>query len=306
MNMCSQTTRKPIFVMESCVVAAAARARDVAQADTSADACLDAHGLCLLRGACNEQVCEACLAEVLQGLQCMLSLPATLSSKPSGRQFLTVSTSPAFAPIQEPKHRSDFMLALSPPVEAVLKAALTGLAGSILEAALGRHAELCELSAITSEPGAASQAVHSDGTWSTSHSRLITMFLALHDILDETMGPTHFWADTHAPSCFPDGRWRPPSESRAAEMTPTWYALHGGDAVLMDSLTWHCGGANASDRKRTLLVVSFREAAAEIEMQMADAATDAVGTRRPKARESDEYFSMRPELRGTLRLSDFR
>ena len=37
------------------------------------------------------------------------------------------------------------------------------------------------------------------------------------------------------------------------------FELRAGDAVLMDSLTWHAGGANTSDRTRTLLSASFEE-----------------------------------------------
>ena len=68
-------------------------------------------------------------------------------------------------------------------------------------AALGRDAELRELQVIVSEPGAAAQDVHSDSNWGTE--RLVTMFIALHDVLDERMGPTRFWPNTHAPRCFP-------------------------------------------------------------------------------------------------------
>ena len=137
-----------------------------------------------------------------------------------------------------------------------------------------------------SEPGAASQAVHSDDTWSAHGApRRVTLFLALHDIDDEAMGPTRFWPETHAPRCFPgrtsssttsslaclpviylsfclfpDERWLPPTEARVAQRPPScWFALSAGDAVLMDSLTWHCGGANSSGRRRTLLSASFVE-----------------------------------------------
>ena len=102
-----------------------------------------------------------------------------------------------------------------------------------------------------------------------------------HDIDDEAMGPTRFWPETHAPRCFPgrtsssttsslaclpsvyllpDERWLPPTEARVAQRPPScWFALSAGDAVLMDSLTWHCGGTNSSGRRRTLLSASFVE-----------------------------------------------
>ena len=93
--------------------------------------------------------------------------------------------------------------------------------------------------------------------------RHVTLFLALHDIDDEAMGPTRFWPKTHAPRCFPDERWLPPTEALAAERSSCWIALRAGDGVLMDSLTWHCGGANSSGRRRTMLSASFVEPAPE-------------------------------------------
>ena len=133
------------------------------------------------------------------------------------------------------------------PFAAALRAALAGEAGAILVAALGRDAELRELQVIVSEPGAAAQDVHSDSNFDIHAPRLVTVFIALHDLLDERMGPTRFWPNTHAPP------WRPPTEALAAERRSVWYALRAGDAVLMDACTWHRGGANTSGSRRTLL-----------------------------------------------------
>ena len=71
------------------------------------------------------------------------------------------------------------------------------------------------------------------------------------------MGPTRFWPNTHAPRCFPGEVWRPPTELLAANLRSVWYALHAGDAVLMDACTWHRGGANTSGTRRSLLAASF-------------------------------------------------
>ena len=76
------------------------------------------------------------------------------------------------------------------------------------------------------------------------------------------MGPTRFWPNTHAPRCFPDQIWVPPTASLAAERRSVWYALRAGDAVLMDACTWHRGGANTSGIRRALLAASFVEASA--------------------------------------------
>ena len=201
--------------------------------------------------------CAACLAAGLDGLERMLALPQTMAERMrsgvSLRHFVHVST--ASAAVAEPTTRSEFRMPFSSCFAAVLCASLAGEAGALLVAALGRDAELRELQVIVSEPGAAAQDVHSDSNWGTE--RLVTMFIALHDVLDERMGPTRFWPNTHAPRCFPGEVWRPPTELLAANLRSVWYALHAGDAVLMDACTWHRGGANTSGTRRSLLAASF-------------------------------------------------
>ena len=181
-------------------------------------------------------------------LERKLALPQTMAERmrgPSLRHFVPVCLASA---------------AVEEPFATALRAALAGEAGAILVAALGRDAELREVQVIVSEPGAAAQEVHSDSSWGAS--RVITAFVALHDLLDERMGPTFFWPNTHAPRCFPGGVWLPPTASLAAERRSVWYALRAGDAVLMDACTWHRGGANTSGTRRTLLAASFVEASA--------------------------------------------
>ena len=204
---------------------------------------LSRDGVAVTRAACPEAAgaaCAACLAAGLDGLDRKLALPQTMAERmrgPSLRHFVPVC--PPFAPC----------------FTAALRAALAGEAGALLVAALGRDAELRELQVIVSEPDAAAQDVHSDSNWGAS--RLVTVFIALHDLLDERMGPTHFWPRTHRPSCFSGEVWRPPTELLAAERRSVWYALHAGDAVLMDACTWHRGGANTSGSRRSLLAASF-------------------------------------------------
>ena len=206
---------------------------------------LSRDGVVVTRAACPEAAsaaCAACLASALDGLERKLALPQTMAERmrgPSLRHFVPVC--PPFAPC----------------FAAALRAALAGEASALLEAALGRDAELRELQVIVSEPGAAAQDVHSDSNWSADAPRLVTAFVALHDLLDERMGPTYFWPHTHEPRCFPDEIWRPPTELLAANLRSVWYALRAGDAVLMDACTWHRGGANTSGSRRTLLAASF-------------------------------------------------
>ena len=206
---------------------------------------LSRDGVAVTRAAYPEAAaaaCAACLAAGIDGLDRKLALPQTMAERMRGaslRHFVPVW--PACAAME--------------PMAAALRAALAGEAGALLVAALGRDAELREVQVIVSEPGAAAQDVHSDSNWGADAPRLVTMFVALHDLLDERMGPTFFWPNTHAPR---EGEiWRPPTASLAAERTSVWYALRAGDAVLMDACTWHRGGANTSGSRRSLLAASF-------------------------------------------------
>ena len=152
-------------------------------------------------------------------------------------------------------------------VQAVLRSVLAGAVGEVLAAAVGRDAELSEVTAIVGMPGATAQALHADACWSAGSPRTVTTFLALHDILDETMGPTYFSPGTHVPRCFPAGVWLPPPDAytrpnptateKLASSPPIWYELGAGDATPMESTTWHLGGANTSDRRRHLLTFTF-------------------------------------------------
>ena len=226
---------------------------------------LSRDGVAVTRAACPEAAsaaCAACLASAFDGLERKLALPQTMAERmrgPSLRHFVPVCTT---ASVEEPTSRNEFRMPFAPPFAAALRAALAGEAGVILVEALGRDAELRELQVIVSEPGAAAQDVHSDSSWGAS--RVITAFVALHDLLDERMGPTFFWPNTHAPRCFPPGgAWLAPTASLAAERRSVWYALRAGDAVLMDACTWHRGGANTSGSRRSLLAASFVAAAAD-------------------------------------------
>lgn len=227
------------------------------------DAELLARGVCVQRAACERRVCEACLAEVRRGLDRMEALPGPPAF--GGRHFMKVSTGKTSVP--EPTHRSSFALPFSPAVEAVFRACLSGAVGAILVATLGRDATLREFTAITAMPSASAQEMHSDGMWSATGPRVVTVFLALHDIVEEAMAPTRFCPETHVPRCFPGERWLPPSDPQAEAPQPVWFALHAGDAVLMEQTCWHCGGANTSDAQRTLLSFTFVAAAGGAEPQ---------------------------------------
>lgn len=217
---------------------------------------LNACGVVVAHAAGSKDLCKTVLGELLVHLERMLALPGSISSGLPERHFLRFATSPATA-IKEASHRHDFMMPLSPSVEALLRSVVSGSVGASLLATVGQDAKLCELTGIICEPSAASQAVHSDGSWTASGPRLITIFLALHDIVDERMGPTRFYRETHAPHFFPEGHWLPPTAPQVAGRESVWFELHAGDCVLMDQLTWHCGSANTSEQRRILLSISF-------------------------------------------------
>ena len=136
--------------------------------------------------------------------------------------------------------------------------------GAAVAALVGDDAQLWELAAIFSAPGAAPQVVHADAVW-TPRPLLLTAFVALQPVT-RAMGPTRFLPRTHvdpAPAAalrdggdvsdvpLPPGARAPPS--RVA-------LLHAGDAALYDGRLLHCGGANRSDELRVLLYLTFRAA----------------------------------------------
>jgi len=202
-------------------------------------------GFCVIRNACDKNICSGGYDEVIGGLERMLSLPGA----PSLRYFQPVSISPIKRPAE---HRSGHKLFFSKTLRAVVTSLLNGEAGAILCETLGKEAELLEFTMITSEPGASAQDVHSDGCWNEDAPRIVTMFMAMHDILDEKMGPTRFWPGTHL-------NWKAATKENVKMSEGKWFALKAGDAIIMDQLTWHCGGENSSNERRTLFSITFME-----------------------------------------------
>ena len=191
-------------------------------------------------------------------------------------------------------NRHDLMLELdAPPVRAALAQLLSALHPAISRR-LGADAELYELAALISNPGAARQPVHPDTPILASKgtdegATILTAFCALQDI-DETMGPTLFLPATHTAEAHAsfftyenfelafDGDGDGGSndgdgddDERAARVAAadnqlerwrTWRGELGtGDVSLFDSRCLHAGGANTSDRRRILFYCSFIKAA---------------------------------------------
>ena len=170
--------------------------------------------------------------------------------------------------------RWDLRLPLSPIVRAAL-AELFGAAsvlGTTLRAAAGgEDAEMWELAALISSPGAVAQVVHADTVWK-AHPILFTAFVALQPISRE-LGPTRFVPFTHTDGVAHEAheaagdvrgllsvtegpqRWRQThgegGEDGAAivaaeEVAPRSVLglLQTGDVALYDGRTLHCATAN--------------------------------------------------------------
>ena len=160
-------------------------------------------------------------------------------------------------PTDAPVVRTALSELLAP--EAALGGALDTLAG-------GSEAQLWELAAIVSAPGAAPQVVHADTVWQPT-PLLFTAFIALQDISRE-MGPTRFIPRTHGIEAPHEALAKhgdatglaaspgaPPPPSRVGTLT-------AGEAAVYDGRLLHCGGANRSDRLRMLFYVTVRAASA--------------------------------------------
>lgn len=173
------------------------------------------------------------------------------------------ASKPFFGEIRGPLHRRDLKLAITPPVAAVL-CALARSQRSLLEAAVGPEAVLCECSVLSSDPGAAAQPVHCDTSFQGAAdptapiARLVTVFVALQDI-DAAMGPTLLFPRTHTQEAHHQLWLQPKSECPPLlrDHPRELAVLAAGDALVMDSRLWHQGGANHSDRRRSLFVLSF-------------------------------------------------
>ena len=127
---------------------------------------------------------------------------------------------------------------------------------------LGADAELFELAALVSDPGAPRQPVHPDTPFMQTQPepQVVTAFVALQDI-DESMGPTFFLPGTHVQQAHDTFNKDESSKVELLREAPRRLGLQrAGDATLFDSRLLHGGGANRSRRRRMLLYFSFKRA----------------------------------------------
>lgn len=225
----------------------------------AAETSLNEHGVHVIPSACSDDLCGSCLEEIESAILDFNSFPLSMAKRNRG------STHRYFFPIKEPNTppvcRQSYSLPLSPKLRSLLSTILNGPIGTIISSTLGPSCDLTGLLYTVSEKGSAKQDMHSDGDYLSEGPRTITCFIAVQDILDEIMGPTCFIPDTHLPRCFPNKTWLPPTfENGLIDKDQKWFPLKAGDAVLMDSTTWHCGGSNMSEKKRVLLSFSCTQA----------------------------------------------
>jgi len=240
-------------------------------------------GVCVIRGdGRDRQLVKSCLEETQTNLERYLALPGPMSAAKQKRQFMRYSVCGSSSDASHNAttsftHRRDFVMPISANIRALLTSVLSSPAGATVVSTLGccnsDEVKLTELTVIVAEPGCEGQNMHSDAEFpipcAESHSQedalMITMFIPLHDILAEDQGPTWFVPNTHHPRCFPDGQWVPPASAVAMSnglgsqsSSAVWFGpLYSGDMLLMQSTTWHRGGANTSDAARTILAASF-------------------------------------------------
>merc|ERR1712107_213064 len=168
--------------------------------------------------------------------------------------------------------------------------------GSLLQEAVKGNARVVELAAISSDGGAVAQPVHADTMHgvtrflqsdiqlpefeeyceededddigkivqavATDTAMIYTALVALQDI-EPDMGPTQVWPGTNTVEHHATlwgthiaGKLSVEDADKAFGIAHKKMTLKRGDLVLYDSLTMHCGGANCSEKRRSVLCVS--------------------------------------------------
>lgn len=200
-----------------------------------------------------------------------------------------------FGNIQEADRRYDLKLDLCQPVVSALNEFGVSCSDTLRTAIPAGDIKVVELAAITSDGGAVAQPVHADTMHGVtrflqsdialpcneedcddedddvgsiikavaSETALIyTALFALQDIEPE-MGPTHLWPGTHTVahhatlwSTNTGGKLTVADADEAFGVPHRKMTLKAGDLVLYDSRTMHCGGANCSEKRRSVFCIS--------------------------------------------------
>jgi hypothetical protein len=137
--------------------------------------------------------------------------------------------------------------------------------GELFESTCGKaNAELYDVVALRTEPGASRQCIHFDTPFQKTPG-LYCAFIALHDVR-YSMGTTVFLPGTHLNTgerkAFVDGSYDGRRNEMLASATSRYALLKAGDAVFFDMRTLHAGTANLladeGGGQRLLFVLTFR------------------------------------------------
>ena len=194
-----------------------------------------------------------------------------------------------FSSLLSASNRWDYKLPLDDVVLEALKDLFGrshGVLGPMMDGVVSDRAELFELAAFYTAPGAKRQVVHAD-TLFTKEPVLFTAALALQDVT-ESMGPTFFLPGTHTKAMHKRFDGARTKDSLLLTTPHKLALLRAGDVSVYDSRTLHCGTDNCSARRRILLYTTWKN---------------------PRAKERDDDFwnvaSIRPEYAGKYKLKDF-
>jgi hypothetical protein len=231
-------------------------------------------GLLRLDAAVSPETAAGLLAEVNATLAKELE-----RAKSSGSSGLP---SDAFGNVYCKGNRYDLKLPWGGAAEKALREAASNMRPFLETAVGGERARLCEFAALVSDPGSARQPVHPDTNYRRDRC-VVTSFVALQDV-DTAMGPTVFIPGSHTARAHLSFREAGETGGSALAAPHGVATLDAGDATVFDSRLLHCGGGNASKKRRVLFYFSF-------EVEGSDNPNSAVST-------------IREELRGKVTLGD--
>ena len=228
------------------------------------------HGAVVVRGVVSLATCVETRARIderlrLANLEAFGEESTTAEFSAAGRTPEQVDAAARyFGNVTAPVHRRDLKLVLNEEVGECVRQLLRAC-GPCFASILTADAEMCELSALVSDPGAPAQPLHPDTQTSgtRAHCGLITAFVATQDVTPE-MGPTEVCARTNVAEAHRAlSRGGEPAHSLDALIAagfpaPVPALLRAGDVLLMDSRVIHRGGANEGGKRRTLLVCTFQ------------------------------------------------
>ena len=244
-EICAQAPQLPLAGVD---------AQAVVTEPSAPAAALDEQGVVRINGALSTTAAAAALAHINDELS---------KAREAANENMAEETK-RFGDVLARTRRFDLKLNLDPPVKQALEEVLVPLTPLVADK-LGEDAELFELAALVSDPGAPRQPAHPDTPCKADGNAgpvVLTSFIALQDV-SEAMGPTCFCAGTNTVEAH--DKFNDPADGgrEKANLLRTRPHAKGvmstGDVTVMDSRLVHAGGANDSKQRRVLLYVSYRK-----------------------------------------------